>query len=56
MNPETKMLASLISKSLNLGPEWTVTGVEMRECAPEPDELHVRVRRRSRSSTRCAAG
>jgi len=53
MNPETKMLAALISKSLNLGPEWTVTGVEMRDRAPEPDELHVYVERTPGHALRC---
>lgn len=40
MNPQTQMLAAIISKSLNLGDEWTVVDVEMRECDPDPDELH----------------
>ena len=31
MKPETKMLAELISVSLNLGEDWRVVDVEMRE-------------------------
>lgn len=41
MNPQSQMLAASISKSLNLGPEWTVVDVEMRDCDLDPDELHV---------------
>lgn len=43
MNPQSQMLAVSISKSLNLSPEWTVVDVEMRDCDPDPDELHVYV-------------
>ena len=53
MNPETQMLAALISRSLNLGPEWTVVDVEMRECSPDPDELHVYVERTPGHALRC---
>ncbi|MBQ9067648.1 MAG: ISL3 family transposase [Eggerthellaceae bacterium] len=53
MNPQSQMLAALISKSLNLGPEWTVVDVEMRECDPEPDELHVYVERTPGHALKC---
>ena len=53
MNPQSQMLAALISKSLNLGPEWTVVDVEMRECAPDPDELHVYVERTPGYALKC---
>ena len=58
MNPQTQMLAALISKSLNLGDEWTVVDVELRECAPDPDELHAYVERapgRALACPRCGA-
>ena len=45
MNPQTQMLAVIISKSLNLGDEWTVVDVEMRERDPDPGELHVYIER-----------
>ena len=45
MNPQTQMLAVIISKSLNLGDEWTVADVEMRERDPDPGELHVYIER-----------
>ena len=53
MNPQTQMLAALISKSLGLGPEWTVVDVEMRDCSPDPDELHVYVERTPGHALRC---
>ena len=53
MSPEMKMLAVLVSKSLNLGDEWTVVDVEMRRCGPDPDELHVYVERNPGHAMRC---
>ena len=53
MEAQMKMLAALISKSLNLGPEWTVVDVELRECDPGPDELHVFVERTPGHALRC---
>ena len=53
MNPQTQMLAAIISKSLNLGDEWTVVNVEMRECDPDPDELHVYVERTPGHALKC---
>ena len=53
MSPEMKMLAALVSKSLNLGDEWTVVDVEMRRCGPDPDELHVYVERTPGHAMRC---
>ena len=53
MNPQTQMLATIISKSLNLGDEWTVADVEMRECDPDPDELHVYIERTPGHALKC---
>ncbi|WP_165248929.1 transposase family protein [Adlercreutzia sp. ZJ141] len=53
MNPQTKMLATIIAKSLNLGDEWTVVDVEMRDCNPDPDELHVYIERTPGYALRC---
>ncbi|WP_165046369.1 ISL3 family transposase, partial [Adlercreutzia sp. ZJ138] len=53
MNPQTKMLATIIAKSLNLGDEWTVVDVEMRDCDPDPDELHVYIERTPGYALRC---
>ena len=53
MNPQTQMLAAIISKSLNLGDEWTVVNVEMRDCASGPDELHVYIERTPGHALKC---
>lgn len=45
MNERAAMLAGLIEKSMNLGPEWTVAGVEFREGLPAGDELHIFIER-----------
>ena len=47
------MLAGLIEKSMNLGPEWTVAGVEFREGLPTGDELHIFIVRTPGSSVEC---
>lgn len=41
MDHGAEMLAALLVKSMNLGPEWTVVGSEFREVDGGKDELHV---------------
>ena len=53
MNQETAMLAALFEKSMNLGPEWTVTSAEFREGLPGGDELHIYISRTSGRAVEC---
>ena len=58
MNAVDGLLAKLISTSLNLGDDWRVVDVHVRECDPGPDELHVYVERvpgRALPCPRCGA-
>lgn len=53
MNERVAMLAGLIEKSMNLGPEWTVSDVEFREGLPTGDELHIFIERAPGSAVEC---
>ena len=53
MNQETAMLAALFEKSMNLGPEWTVTSAEFREGLPGGDELHIYISRTPGRAVEC---
>lgn len=53
MRQETAMLAALFEKSMNLGPEWTVTSAEFREGLPGGDELHIYVSRTPGHAVEC---
>lgn len=53
MDERAAMLAGLIEKSMNLGPEWTVAGVEFREGLPAGDELHIFIERTPGSTVEC---
>jgi transposase len=39
------MLAALLEKSMNLGPEWTLVDAEFRTVERGKDELHIYIRR-----------
>ena len=45
MRQEAAMLAALIEKSMNLGPEWTVVDAAFREGLPGGGELHIFIAR-----------
>ena len=53
MDERAAALAGLIEKSMNLEPEWTVTGVEFREGFSTGDELHVFVERTPGCAVEC---
>ena len=53
MDERAAMLAGLIEKSMNLGPEWTVMNVEFREGLPTGDELHIYIERTKGHTVEC---
>lgn len=55
LDRQAAMLAALFEKSMNLGPEWKVVGVEFREVAGARDELHVFVERATGRAMFCTA-
>lgn len=53
MDERVAMLAGLIEKSMNLGPEWKVVNVEFREGLPSGDELHIFIERTKGRAIEC---
>ena len=47
------MLAALIEKSMNLGPEWTVVGAEFQSVEGAKDELHIYIERTKGQNVPC---
>jgi len=53
MNQDLSMLAAVFTKSLNLGPEWTVENVEFKEVKDAKDEFHIYIVRTTGYTVQC---
>ena len=53
MEQSAEMLGSLIGKSMNLGPEWSVVEVEFKDGQPTGDEPHIYIARTPGHAIEC---